>query len=373
MAGELLAVYRLASTPGGDALRNEKLSSWGGPPDTTSRPPHGGVWPSEAMTSVLLGLGEWQGQHRRVELAGALLRKAATLHPHGIEVRAVQKLVELYVELDDVQRVNRLLAEYEGQLFSAKSAAYARGRPEEIYQFHRTMGELYGYLATTGSRPWGSPSEPGTASFQLQHAYDTWQRIPEPQKPPLDPGVVELLARSYHANGNSEREMEVRIDAAQVLERQGDLRGRDALIRPVDETALPPAQKEKIRDLRSRSSAGIERRPVKSQRQGPTDITRSAGADSLALRSDIQMGLSRRRGTLTVFTGKLEHPVPEGAARDLAAALQTWLDQGEPGADPYRRADRRPKLVKSWDGKRGVAILEIDGKQVEVPFALAPE
>jgi hypothetical protein len=63
----------------------------------------------------------------------------------------------------------------------------------------------------------------------------------------------------------------------------------------------------------------------------------------------------------------------ESAAQALASALAAWL---APRKERLYRASRRPEQpaqVKSWDGSRGIAVLAIDGKEVEIPFALSSE
>jgi hypothetical protein len=354
------------------------------------------------MTSVLLSLGDWMRQQQRNDLAEAFFRKAADLDPPRVEVRAVERLADLYVGLDRVDQVDRVLNEYGDRLFSEKTQLYAKDAPpEQIYEFHRTLGELYGYLASTGQREWGNRNDPRSASFQLQHAYDKWKEIEAPTKAALDPAVAELLARSYQAESNPAKAAAVRIDAAERLDAKGDARGRDVLIREIDKTTLPVEQKQRFEVLEAKppavysnaltdvskvpsrtdaSTITLERVDNSTVASPKTDYVRKAEVKetSIARSSrmalpDIRRDLKSSRSVLTLFTSTIATGLPQAAAEELATSLATWLERDtSKAARAAQRSRSLPVQVKSWDGSSGIALLEVDGHQVEILFQLAP-
>jgi hypothetical protein len=328
------------------------------------------------MTSLLLALGGWQWQQGEVKQAEAMFRLATTLRPYRIEVRAIEKLADLYISRDDVASVDRLLSRYESALFVGKGAAYLEGRPEKIYEFHRTLGELYGYLASTGQRAWGDSGDPRSASFQLQHAYESWRAIPEAGKTDLDPGVVELLARCYQAGGEPTRASQLRVNAAEELDTRGDARGRDVLIERVDETTLPPTGQQKLQVLRTRpqtpsTGARVGSTAVSVGEAGKSSLVGEKGSFTRELQPDLRRTLAGSGATLTLILSDAGTAVPAGSAEELAASLAAWLESRKTKKHYALHAGVQPDAVRSWDGARGVAVLTIDGKEVEIPFALA--
>lgn len=376
---ELLLALRIAqsgspvSRPGSELFPSWRDGDGGEPPGEGTA-----LSPRDAMTSLLLALGDWLRQHERSGVAESILRLAATLEPNRVEVRAIDRLADLYVAQDDVAKVDRLLAEYESSLFAGKGAAYLEGRPDKIYEFHRTLGELYGYLASTGQRAWGNPSDPHSATFQLQRAYESWQAIPEASKADLDPGVVELLARCYQAGGEPARAAQLRVDAAQELDTRGDARGRDVLIQSVDETSLPPTGQQKLQVLRTRpqtlsTGARVGSTAVSAGETGKSNLVRGKAAVTREPQPDLRRTIAGSATTLTLRLSEVEAAVPAGSAEELATTLAAWLEPRKTKKYFAMHAGAQPELVRSWDGARGVAVLAIDGKEVAIPFTVAHE
>lgn len=197
---------RLFASPRGD------YSWWADHGSPYEEPPRG-VWPREAFRSVARKLGRRAELAREFELAEAYYQAAATLHPEGLDPLAFEALVKLYARTEQTDRIEELASDqrYVGQLFQQKNEFYRRGQLAKIYDYHVTLGHIYGALAQRDPKWWGDSRTPASAVFQLERAVRIGKEVNE-----IDVGVVQLLAGYYSVNQPG-RDVELRLDTAKRL------------------------------------------------------------------------------------------------------------------------------------------------------------
>jgi tetratricopeptide (TPR) repeat protein len=210
------------------------------PPWAGGDPPHG-MWPTQAMQSLLLALGQGHEQRGAFSAAESHYRAAMLLVPNEADPTAARQLIDLFVAQNQLGEVERLLADYEIVLFEGKGRAYRQSQLLEIYDFHTTLGSLYGYLASKGQRDWGDSFDIHSAVFQLERAVEIGKRIDEEtpaslvgaKKVHLEPKTVDYLARAYQAKGQAKRGVEVRFEAAHRFLVVGNASASKLVLEPV--------------------------------------------------------------------------------------------------------------------------------------------
>lgn len=197
---------RLYASPAGE------FPWWAEEGSPYDEPPRG-VWRREAFRSVARHLGRRSELAREFELAEAYYRAAATLHPEGLDPLAFEALVKLYARTEQTDRIEELASDrrYVGQLFQQKNEFYRRGQLAKIYDYHVTLGHIYGALAQRDPKWWGDSQTPASAVFQLERAVRIGKEVNE-----IDVGVVQLLAGYYSVNQPG-RDVDLRLDTAKRL------------------------------------------------------------------------------------------------------------------------------------------------------------
>lgn len=197
---------RLYASPAGE------FPWWAEEGSPYDEPPRG-VWRREAFRGVARNLGRRSELTREFEKAEAYYRAAATLHPEGLDPLAFEALVKLYARTEQIDRIEELANDprYVRQLFRQKNEFYRRGQLEKIYNYHVTLGHIYGALAKQDRRWWGDSETPGSAVFQLERAVTIGREVDK-----IDVGAVQLLA-GYYSENQPGRDIELRLDTARRL------------------------------------------------------------------------------------------------------------------------------------------------------------
>ena len=234
---ELLNLYK---SPEGDY-------TWWAQRGTPWDDPKLGVWPREAFRAVARSLGREAERRGDPDRAEAYYFTAAELSQEELDPHAFQALCKLYTRQEDTAKLEALVnnTNYADRLFSGKNIAYSRGHLDKIYQYHVTLGYIYGTLAKQDKKWWGDSRTPTTAVFQLEHAVKVGEAIderdrhaPGRQQAHVDVGVVELLA-DYYDRSDPARAKELRVQSAERLKRAGDLTTARQILRPVTKELIP--------------------------------------------------------------------------------------------------------------------------------------
>ena len=234
---ELLALY---SSPTGD------FSWWarkGNPWDDPKR----GVWPRDAFRAVVRSLGREAEMSGAPDRAEAYYFTAAELSQDELDPQAFKALSKLYTREGDIAKLEALgnNMNYTDRLFSQKNEAYRRGQLDKIYEYHVTLGYIYGALAQRDQKWWGDSHTPASALFQLEHAINIGEAIDrrdshraDHKQAHVDVGVIELLA-DYYERKDPVRAKELRVQSAQRLEKAGESTAASQIMRPLQMKPLP--------------------------------------------------------------------------------------------------------------------------------------
>lgn len=255
---ELLKLFATAGTPTRPEEVASRLVWWSMVTPWADAELEWGVWPHDAMRSLLLALGRWYERQGRIDLAEMHARAALVLVPGDADAGAARQLIDLFIARNDLGKVQEILGEVQWPLFEGKGRAYRRGDLVEIYEYHTTLGSLYGYLAAKGQRGWGSSGDIYSAIFQLEQAVLAGQRLDEQaairgktEPVHLEPGVVEYLARGYMATGQTERSVGLRLESAERFEKAGNLRATRFVLTPVKVEQVTPVDRPRFERLRA--------------------------------------------------------------------------------------------------------------------------
>ena len=234
---ELLALYQ---SPRGDfRWWAQKGDPW--------EDPKQGVWPREAFRAVARSLGSAAERSGNPDLAEAYYFTAAELSEDELDPLAFQALAKLYTRQKDIAKLEALgnNPHYTGRLFSQKNEAYRRGQLDKIYEYHVTLGYIYGTLAQQDQKWWGDSDTPASAVFQLERAITIGQAIDSRDNHPadhyqahVDVGVVELLA-DYYGRKYPVKARELRALSAERLEKAGETSAAKQLMRSLHLKPLP--------------------------------------------------------------------------------------------------------------------------------------
>lgn len=207
-ARQLAAVLRTA--PGSP----RELDWWGfdrvAPFDLTRR---------AVMRGLLRGLGE-QRTRQDPKVVGQWLQVAVEMGDHGPDPEAFLRLVEHAVNHGQPGRVRDLMDRYQWELFSEKSAAYAKGDWAQIYRLHLALGMTYAHLGV-----WRSSQSPyQNAVFQLENAgraaeqFNRRLATDQASQRLVVPATAALrLAQGYVELGDARKSTDYKIKAAGAL------------------------------------------------------------------------------------------------------------------------------------------------------------
>jgi len=164
-------------------------------------------------------------------------------YAHVNNPRAVLDLAALYFAQKRLPELDRLLIEFENELYGEKSAAIAGGDLLRQHEYHRTLGEMYALLGR-----WTDPiRSPTTALHQLERAVEVAEEIDalhrQQGKPPfeVEPAVKRLLGDAYAATGHADDAVRLRFEAAEMYARAQDLGSVRQVMATIPVSALESA------------------------------------------------------------------------------------------------------------------------------------
>lgn len=197
-----------------------------------------GVWPGEGFMMLMRSIGDWyryNGKYKESEMI-YLLSAEFSYEPDS---ESLLRLTDLYLTIDDMNKLEILVNKYIPRLFDIKRIAYEKGDVKKIYYLHRALGVIYANL-----KQWGNESIVTSAIFQLEHAIKTIRIInssaeKEEDKINLEPRLVSLLADGYNHNGDSVKAFSVRIEAAQEYIQNNDMTSAKLVLDPIQENGMP--------------------------------------------------------------------------------------------------------------------------------------
>ncbi|HVS14349.1 MAG TPA: hypothetical protein VMV46_10510 [Thermoanaerobaculia bacterium] len=235
-------LFQLYASPG---RYPDRFRWWSAPDDgwTEQR----GVSRRDAFRAALRALGDDYRRRGEDSVATACYRAAIDLGDDP-DPRALRSLATVYVEKSDLRALHALAARYAdpaGRLFEAKNRAYQLGKLDEILDYHRALGQIYGALAVSGKTGWGSTGSPGSALFQLERAYQVARRLDAepgssaPESTHIDPGLTVLYAQGLRETGAVERSVEVLLEADRKYEQVGDADASRRVLQAIPQDRLP--------------------------------------------------------------------------------------------------------------------------------------
>lgn len=266
-AEELLRVH------GREDLSPQSYPWWSQRGNPEEEAPYG-MWPRDAFRELTRALGKRAKQEQNPRLAERYFRLAASLAPDEIDPLGFRELVDLYAEQNRMDELRALAQEYEPQLFMGKGTAYRESHLVKIFDYHRTLAELYAYLDQ-----WGNERNPNSAIFQLSRAWQTARLLEEQsdekkvKRVEFTPQLAELLAHGYHSTGDPEKGTEVRLAAAEMYLEDGEQRKAETVLAPLQAVE---AQDQLSSQDRARYTRAVQR--IETERQEDSNGERAQPA-----------------------------------------------------------------------------------------------
>ena len=341
-----------------EALDPRRYGWWADLGRANEDPPRG-VWPADGFRALIRSLGSRYKQIGEPRRAESYYRLAIDLRRYDVDPAAIRDLTQLYIEENQLPKVNRLAEEYEDRLFRAKGAAYRSSRLRKIFEFHRTLGVLY---ATIGR--WGDSYRADSAIFQLEHAQEKSREVEAsvegalPERYRFSPDMVNMLATGYVATDQPSRSFELRVEEAERYQQQGDAEAVRKVLEPIKTQELPAGLRSRIDRLAVSPATMAAGRTLSSEAVAVDRLRRAEGP---AVRID----LSRSRTRL---------PLSEEQLDLVAAQLQQNLGKNitEAATLDWGDAPGTPRELYLEDGS-GVLVLLLDGDTYKVPFQVVLE
>ena len=221
-----------------DLHRPDNLSPrrfrWWSQRGTFIEKPKRGVWPNVGFRQLIRSLGMFHQKQGDARTAEAYYELALSLDPQEPDPTALRQLVNMYVGEGNLRSIERLAYLYEQELYNVKGAAYMANADEMKYQYHRSLGELYANLGR-----WGDESTVTSAIFQLDHARQVSQDLPETTgEDRFPPELTNLLATGYKEVGREDQGIQLRLEEAERYQERGDNEAVRKLLEPIDVTTL---------------------------------------------------------------------------------------------------------------------------------------
>lgn len=347
-----------------EALDARRYEWWAEKTVEYEDPPRG-VWPADGFRALIRSLGSRYRQIGELRTAERYYRLAADLRPYDVDPTAIRDLTQLYIEENQLPKVNRLAEEYEDRLFSGKGSAYRNSQLQRIFEYHRTLGELY---ATIGR--WGDSYRVDSAIFQLEQAQEKSREVADrtegalPERYKFSPDMVNMLAKGYAETDQPSRSYQLRVDEAERFQREGDAEAVRKVLEPITNLELPSGLRSRVDGLTVSSATATATATTPATAPARSDSPEMVTADHLrrAAGPKVLIDLSRSRTRL---------PLSEEQLDGIAAQLQQNLGRNitEAEALDWGEAPGIPRELAIEDGQ-GVLVLEIDGGIHKIPFQL---
>jgi len=341
-----------------EALDPRRYGWWADKTHEYEDPPRG-VWPADGFRALVRSLGGRYKQIGERRKAENYYRLAIDLRPYDVDPAAIRDLTQLYIEENQLPKVNLLAEEYEDRLFRAKGGAYRNSRLRKIFEFHRTLGVLY---ATIGR--WGDSYRVDSAIFQLEHAQEKSREVEEraegvlPEKYRFSPDMVNMLATGYVATDQPSRSYELRVEEAERFQQQGDAEAVRKVLEPIKTQELPTGLRSRIDRLAVSPATTAAGRGLSPEVVAADRLRRAAGPT-------VRIDLSRSRTRL---------PLSEEQLDLVAAQLQRNLGRNvtEAASLDWGDAPGTPRELYIEDGS-GVLVLQLEDDTHKIPFELVLE
>lgn len=390
----LLELYR-SPIPGTGAR-------WWAELGTAARDPRVGVWGRDAYRELARSIGEWHQRRGDYETAEKYYELAANLVPDEVDPAALRDLTHAYLEQGDLSRVQELTAEYEPRLYEGKAQAYRDTQLDRIYEYHRTLGEIYTELGQ-----FGDEGTVNSAVFQLEHAREAADSLASQQNSAYDrrgrllfgPDLADMLARVYAAKGDTAESQNTRLDAAERYRKAGEPEAATRVLRPIEVNRLRDVQLERYQRIETieavpSDTAAREREPVESNLKAQAVMEpEQLPAPNPAAQQGIVLKPGAAQAAMQQVTpiaqpaqqeGRLERAASfgrvsldvSGLTTETGRSLLDWLIEYLEA----RRQDRAPAIpaknaagVVAWirfDGTQGtLGLSRMDGRH-DVSFAV---
>jgi hypothetical protein len=301
-----------------------------------------------------------------MEAAEAYYRLAADFNPEEPDALAFRQLVNLRIQQGRSDQVSALAEEYEDVLLRAKGQAYRASQLRKIFEYHQTLGELYGYLGR-----WGDQSTVTSAIFQLDRARSLARNF-KTEAPGSElvfsPELTNLLATGYERTGQPQKSVEVRLEEAEGFERSGNTNAVQKVIQPIDATVLTPRDQNRLERLQEKTPNRTDRDVSAGSREA-VEERRVSPAPSPSL---FRQPASRE---LKVVLGKSDPALrlPEEATQELENVVKRLLtssERSQPLAQALDCCQRWGRVTGvSFDGRNsGRIVLERSGQSFRVDF-----
>ena len=273
-AATIRAAYQRPPAPHG----SDWWTQW---TDLEHDPPRG-VWPLEGFRTLLRSLASRSLEANDKVGAERYLRAAAELIPWEVDVEAVRQLVRLKLRSGDLSGVDAIVSSYEAALFSGKAMAYRASRYAKIYDYHRTLGELYAFV-----NRWGDSTTTHSAIYQLEHARRIAQRIGPDTSVADQPEVrfggemTELLASGYRATGRVTESQVLLVEEAERFQKLGHPTTTQRILSGIDPEALPTTLQVRYQKLAG-PAAVVVTSPTNQIARNPEPVTQPFTTEQLA-------------------------------------------------------------------------------------------
>lgn len=244
-----------------EALAEASFDWWASQGNVREDPPPGRVWPREAFRRLIRARGAWHEEQGQEAVAQDYYFLSVRLPGEGTDPEALLHLAKMYFRTGATERIDALMNRYAEDLFTGKMNAVSKVQWAKAYEYHRTLGAMYAYL-----NQWGDASTPTSAIFQLEEARrdaarynEAGQAAGSAQRIRVETQMIDYLAEGYEATDNPRAAMVVRLEAAELYERQGDLESTTQVLKPLESRSLPADLQ--VRYERLQQDRSIERMP----------------------------------------------------------------------------------------------------------------
>jgi len=339
--------------------------------------PPRGVWPADGFRALTRSLGSRYKQLGEPRRAEGYYRLAADLQPYEVDPAAIRDLTQLYIEENQLPKINNLTEEYEDRLFQGKGGAYRNSRLRKIFEFHRTLGELY---ATIGR--WGDSYHIDSAIFQLEHAQEKSREIGEraegelPERYQFTPNMVNMLATGYVATDQPSRSRELRVTEAERFQQQGDTEAVRKVLEPIKAQELPAALRSRIDGLTASPATTAPTATTASTAMTATTATTETGRalSSRVVTVDRLQRASSPAVSIDISRIRTRVPLSQEELDRIATQLQWNLGRNVTDAASLDWGDApgTPRKLSIDDGS-GVLVLRLEGDTLKIPFDVVLE
>lgn len=281
------------------------------------------IAPLDALRRTMRALGDLYRQEDNTEIAELCYLAASRVGQSGdrVDSSSFRALLDLTIDRRGPEGVEELLDRYEVGLLESKGMAYQRRELEAIYDFHRTLGQLYSYLAREKGRPWTNDRDRvRTPVFQLERAVEVGRMLDdqggrigsEPTRglpaagsggSRIDPSLVLNLADGYRRIGRADEADALLLDEARYFQSRKEFAARDRMMQQVDPGRLTAANLDRLEKV-------VDEQPRVEVR--PNEIRYNFAEENKVLRLDLDQDRLRESGTEAEVLERLRHKIESG-------------------------------------------------------------